>query len=61
MQLKRVVLQRDLFSNGVTAHRLPPAIRVELVQLLETLLCEVMQAQFRHGASLETGDEQDQR
>jgi len=63
MQLKRAVLQRDLFSNAPThtAHGLPPAIRLEVVQLLERLLREVMQAQLRHGASLEASDEQDQR
>lgn len=63
MRRKRAVLQRDLFSNAVThtAYQLPSTIRVEVVQLLERLLCEVMQAQFRHGASPEAHDEQDQR
>jgi hypothetical protein len=63
MQRKRAVLQRDLFSNTPThtAHRLPPAIRAEVLQLLERLLREVVQAQLRHGASVEAGDEQDRR
>jgi hypothetical protein len=63
MQRKRAALQHDLFSNTPTrtAHRLPPAIHAEVLQLLETLLREVVQAQLRPSASLEAGDEQDQR
>lgn len=63
MKLRRVAFQIDLFSTVPqrTAHTLPAATRVEVVQLLETLLREVVQAQLRHGASLEAGDEQDQR
>lgn len=62
MQRKRAVLQHDLFSNTPTrtAH-LPPAVRAEVLQLLERLLREAVQAQLRHDASVEAGDEQDQR
>jgi hypothetical protein len=62
MQRKRAVLQHDLFSHTPTgtAH-LPPAVRAEVLQLLERLLREVVQAQLRQGASVEADDEQDQR
>jgi hypothetical protein len=63
MKLRRPCLQSELFSRtpGVTAHTLPAAIRAEVVQLLEGLLRDVALAQPRQSASVEAGDEQDQR
>jgi hypothetical protein len=63
MKLRRIALQSELFSSTPrqTVRGLPAATRAEVVQLLEKLLREVMQAQLRHPPSLETDDEQDQR
>jgi len=61
MKLRRIALQTELFSDlpRRTAHALPPEVRGEVVQLIESLLREVVQAQLPHRASPEASDEQD--
>jgi hypothetical protein len=63
MKRRRTPVQSELFTlTSICAlPTLSAAVRIEVVQALETLLRELVRAEILHPTNREAGDEQDRR